>query len=371
MTMINEKTEFNRKLLDWYRAHKRPMPWRDDPSPYRVWVSEIMLQQTQVATVIPYFERFIATIPSVKALSEISDEVLLKLWEGLGYYNRVRNMKLAARQIMEVFDGEIPDRLEALRSLKGIGPYTAGAIRSIAFGKKASAVDGNVYRVMARLSGIEEDIALGKTKRGLEQLAEALLPDGDYSDYTQALIELGALICLPKGSPLCEDCPVSAHCIANHTGKTRVIPFKSPKKKKRIEELTVFVIRFKERYALRRRGASGLLSSMWELPNTEGVLDEVSAGEYIESLCLRPQQVTSLGDDVHVFSHAQWNMTLYYVTTDDCGDDPSLHWVDAHSLRTIYSLPTAFRKVIERELHYALVAEEPSDYTIEGGVNRV
>ncbi len=271
-------------LLHWYDYNRRILPWREDPTPYHVWVSEIMLQQTRVEAVKGYYDRFLGRLPDVAALAQAEEEVLLKLWEGLGYYNRVRNMQKAARVLMEQYGGEMPADYEAIRALPGIGDYTAGAISSIAFGLPYPAVDGNVLRVMSRLICSEEDIAKEQTKRKLKEDLTVIMPPRS-GDFNQSLMELGATVCLPNGKPLCEQCPVMHLCKAFHTGRETELPVKSGKKERRIEKRRVYLIFCDGKVLIHRREKKGLLAGLWEFPNVQvevtepGLMQELPDGD--------------------------------------------------------------------------------------------
>ncbi len=260
----------NGPLLAWYEEHARILPWREDASPYRVWISEIMLQQTRVEAVKPYFTRFLEAFPDVKALAAAPEDRLLKLWEGLGYYNRARNLKKAAGIIMERYGGRVPDTKEELLSLPGIGSYTAGAIASIAYGKPEPAVDGNVLRVLSRVLASREDVASAAVKRQFEEDLALTMPRGDCSAFNQGLIEIGALVCLPNGEPRCGECPLRSVCLAARNGLTASIPYKAPKKPRRVEERTILLIESGDLVAIRKRPENGLLASMYEFPGLEG-----------------------------------------------------------------------------------------------------
>ena len=254
-------------LLSWYDGHARVLPWREDKSPYRVWVSEIMLQQTRVEAVKPFFERFLKALPNVRSLAECSEDELLKLWEGLGYYNRVRNMQKAARVIMEEHDGEFPADYAKLLALPGIGRYTAGAIGSIAFGLQKPAVDGNVLRVLSRVKASYEDVLKQSVKTALEQEVQKIIPKDRAGDFNQALIEIGAVVCVPNGRAKCEECPLAFCCRAKEKGIVEELPKKKAKKERRVEERTVLVLREGDRVAVRKRPSKGLLAGLYELPN--------------------------------------------------------------------------------------------------------
>lgn len=266
------KTFFSAELLSWYRKNKRDLPWRRSRDPYRIWVSEVMLQQTRVETVIPYYHRFLEKFPTVQALAEAPEEEVLKAWEGLGYYSRARNLQAAMREVHEQFGGVVPQEKEQIASLKGVGPYTAGAILSIAYNKPEPAVDGNVMRVLSRYFLLEDDIAKPAARTKIEKLAKELIPEGAAGDFNQALMELGATICTPR-SPQCLPCPVMAHCAALNAGRVDELPVKAKAKPPRPERRAVALVEGSGSYAgcvlVRQRPAAGLLARMWELPHVE------------------------------------------------------------------------------------------------------
>ena len=270
MEQYTEKLkELARPLLAWYDENRRILPWREEVSPYRTWVSEIMLQQTRVAAVLPYFQRFMERYPTAEALAAGDEQELLKLWEGLGYYSRARNLQKAARVIAQEYGGQFPTDHKALMALPGIGDYTAGAILSIAFGVPAPAVDGNVLRILSRVTGSNLDILDAKNKKTYRTWAEAALPADRPGAFNQALMDLGSAICLPGPSPRCGDCPLAHLCAARQEGKQALLPVRAPQKAKRPEELTVFLLRRPDgAVALRRRPPTGLLAGLWEYPNT-------------------------------------------------------------------------------------------------------
>lgn len=324
-------------LLEWYRDNARDLPWRKDPTPYHVWLSEVMLQQTRVAAVLDYYRRFLDEAPTVSALAALPEERLLKLWQGLGYYNRARNLQRAARCIMEEHGGVFPSSYDAVRALPGIGDYTAGAICSIAFGLPVSAVDGNVLRVTARISGDETDITTPAMKRKVAAALEKVMPLSAAGTFNQALMELGATVCLPNGAPQCGRCPARDFCRAHLEGRTEVLPVKAAKKARRIEERTVWLLFHENRVALRRRPARGLLAGLWEFPNELGACASPPAqwGFTLRS-------VEYAGQAKHIFSHIEWHMTLQ--AAEVVGDDLPLGWVwaDHTALQERYAVPAAF-----------------------------
>ena len=264
---MNELDQLPIPLLQWYHENARVLPWRSDPTPYHVWVSEIMLQQTRVAAVLGYYARFMEALPAVADLAAVEEDRLMKLWQGLGYYNRARNLQKAARQIVEEHGGVFPDTYEAIRALAGVGDYTAGAVASIAFGLPEPAVDGNVLRVVSRLTGDGGDITRPDVKKRMGAALREVIPLDAPGDFNQALMDLGAMVCLPNGEPLCPRCPARGFCAALREGRTAELPVKAAKKARRVEERTVFLIFYQKKVALRRRPAKGLLAGLWEYPN--------------------------------------------------------------------------------------------------------
>lgn len=335
-------------LLKWYDENRRVLPWREEPSPYRVWVSEIMLQQTRVEAVKPYFQRFMDALPDIKALAEADEEQLLKLWEGLGYYNRVRNLQKAAKQIEENYDGEMPSGYEELLKLAGIGSYTAGAISSIAFGKKHPAVDGNVLRVVARVRADERFISDSKVRASVEQDLEEIMPEERPGDFNQAMMEIGACICLPNGSPLCEKCPLSHICLAHELGTETEFPKKEGTKPRQIREMTVLVIRDADRAAIRRRPSEGLLAGMYEFPWMEGFHTAEDVKIFLLNNGINPIRIQQLEDAKHIFSHREWHMRGFMVRADElehgCPGREVQDWlyIEPSETKEKYPIPSAF-----------------------------
>ena len=342
MNEFQEENIFQRipaPLLSWYEAHKRDLPWRNNPTPYQVWVSEIMLQQTRVEAVKEYYTRFIRALPTVEALAACEEEKLLKLWEGLGYYNRVRNMQKAAKTIVFEYGGKFPEKLEALKTLSGIGSYTAGAIASIAFGLPCAAVDGNVLRVATRLTENSTVISDGKYRTYLEKQLSAIYPKGRCSQFTQSLFELGALVCKPV-SPDCANCPLAEICLANQNGRQKNFPVLPKKKEKREENVFVFLIETPEGFCIRRR-ERGVLKGMNEFPSfvshgesAEQILNEWGVYAFTEK---KRQSFT------HIFTHIKWNMLCVWVQTDVAPFDA----YRLEEIRETISLPTAFKQCLQ------------------------
>lgn len=331
-------------LVEWFRDNRRDLPWRKHISAYRVWVSEIMLQQTRVEAVKPFFQRFMEALPTVKDLADAPEEKLLKLWEGLGYYNRVRNMQKAAQQIMTDYNGEFPCTYEEIRSLSGIGSYTAGAVSSFAFGIPKPAVDGNVLRVVSRLLASREDIMKASVRTEIERALEQVIPSDCPSDFNQGLIELGAIVCVPNGEPKCEVCPLAHLCKARELGIQSELPVKKKAKERRIEERTVLVFQDGETVAIRKRPKKGLLAGMYEFPNMEGHLSADEVVKYSKSIGLTPVRIKELGAAKHIFSHVEWHMTGYAVRVDELEKNCTEDMIFAHpkEIQETYSMPAAF-----------------------------
>ena len=330
-------------LLEWFKEHARVLPWRESPLPYYVWVSEIMLQQTRVEAVKPYFHRFIQELPDVQSLAECDEERLLKLWEGLGYYNRVRNLQIAARTIMEEYGGKIPKDYKELMKLKGIGHYTAGAVSSIAYGQPVPAVDGNVLRVITRVCADDSNIMKDAFKRQVEEALTHINPEDNASAFNQALMELGATVCIPNGEPLCSQCPWKEFCQAKEKGIWQQIPVKSKEKKRRIEERTVYVIRKENTVVLSKRPAKGLLAGMYELPNQSGYQTEEEALLWLKEKKLKPLKLKQLPEAKHIFSHVEWHMKGYMVWIDELSEENSdFVFVELEKTEKEYPIPTAF-----------------------------
>ncbi len=327
-------------ILGWHRQNRRPLPWRDSPTAYGVWVSEVMLQQTRIEAVIPYYLRFMERLPDVSALAEIPEEELLKLWEGLGYYSRVRNLQKAARIIVGEYGGEMPRTVRALRALPGIGDYTAGAVASIAYGEPEPAVDGNVLRVILRLTARRDDALDPRTRSRITQLLRGLYPTGeDAALLTEGLMELGETVCLPREAAKCGACPLSALCLARERGVTCELPLRSPKKPRRVEERTVLLLVCGGRYAVRRRADRGLLAGMWEFPNLEGFHDPDSLLPLLGEL--EPVRAEPRGEAKHLFTHVEWHMRGVRVV---CARESADYvWRTPEELRRDHAIPSAFR----------------------------
>ena len=379
---IETLDEIAEPLLRWFHSEKRALPWREEPTPYRVWVSEIMLQQTRVEAVKPYFERFVAALPDVRALARADEDTLMKLWEGLGYYSRARHLQSAARLICSDHGGKIPARFDDLLTLPGIGRYTAGAVASIAFGERRPAVDGNVLRVIMRLLACPADILKESTKRAVEEALIARLPE-NAGDFNQSLMELGALVCLPRGAARCPSCPLERLCLAKEANLQAELPQKTPPKRRRTEKLTIFLLAKNDKIALQKRPAQGLLAGLWGFPAMEGHLKKKEAEEALQAIGLIPAKLHALPAAQHIFSHITWQMVGWHVELAETSSDepsaatksspasteaveanarpaslclheatapyeaqtktPPLLWATAQEIADIYSVPAAYR----------------------------
>ena len=327
-------------LLPWYRENHRDLPWRKDRQPYHIWLSEIMLQQTRVEAVKGYYARFLSALPDIESLANCDDEILHKLWEGLGYYSRVRNLKKAAQVILSQHNGEFPRIHKDILALPGIGDYTAGAICSIAFDQPTPAVDGNVLRVCSRLLDDPSPIDLPATKKRITAALSEIYP-AEAGDFTQALMELGATLCGPNRKPDCENCPCRHFCLGYRNGTAEQLPVKSPKKEKRQEDKTVFIFRCDGRYALEKRPETGLLAGLWQFPNVSKKLTTEEALQEAENWGLHPRELLRQVERKHIFTHIQWNMTGIYMDVAEA--EGNFQWFTAEQINTQAALPTAFR----------------------------
>lgn len=331
-------------LLPWYRNHKRDLPWRKDTEPYHVWVSEIMLQQTRVEAVKGYYSRFLKALPTLETLAQCNDDELHKLWEGLGYYSRVRNLKKAAQIIMERYEGRFPSDYMKVLSLPGIGEYTAGAICSICFDLPTPAVDGNVLRVISRLTADETPIDQQSYKRLVREQLVEIYPQA-AGDFTQAIMELGATVCGPNKKPDCALCPCKDLCKAFLTGRTEDLPIKNPKKQRKVETYTVFILSCNDRYAIEKRPDSGLLAKLWQFPNVSGILNVEDALLTLENMGMKPKQIHGIINRNHIFTHIEWKMQGIVCEVGETCD--SLIWKTAVEINREIALPTAFRQFWE------------------------
>ena len=337
-----------RVLPGWYEENKRILPWRQTRDPYKIWVSEIMLQQTRVEAVKGYYSRFLTALPTVEALARCDDDTLHKLWEGLGYYSRVRNLKKCAQVLCSEYKGLFPRDHDLILALPGIGPYTAGAVSSIAFDLPTPAVDGNVLRLLSRLRDDHRPIDDPKVRAEVTEALAKVYPK-EAGTFTQSLMELGATLCGPNKEPQCDSCPCREFCLGHLHGTAAALPQKSPKKPKRLEEKTVYILHCGDRYALRKRGNKGLLAGLWEFPNVEGIAEPQQALEQLEHLGLTPKQLEKAVRRKHIFTHIIWDMQGIYAEVENT--IPDFVWMTAAEIDQAAALPTAFRLFWEEETH--------------------
>lgn len=331
-------------LLPWYEANKRDLPWREDRDPYHVWLSEIMLQQTRVEAVKGYYTRFLQVLPTIADLANAGDEQLHKLWEGLGYYSRVRNLKKAANVIVDLHGGVFPRKYEDVLALPGIGEYTAGAVCSIAFNQPTPAVDGNVLRVVSRLCNETTPIDNPAFKKAVHKKLAAIYPER-AGDFTQALMELGATICGPNRKPDCENCPCNIFCKAYKNGTAEKLPVKTPKKDRRIEEKTVFILNCDGLYALKKRPNKGLLAGLWQFPNISGRLTVEETICFLEQKGTKIREIKRTVERKHIFTHIEWHMCGIYIDVRNASEEYT--WRTVEQIREEAALPTAFRQFFE------------------------
>ena len=334
--------EWIEPLIAWYKKNARDLPWRRTNDAYAIWVSEIMLQQTRVAAVLPYYERFMRELPDVTALSRVSGEKLHKLWEGLGYYSRANNLKRAACEIVAAHEDGMPRTYEELLKLPGIGAYTAGAVASIAFGEAVPAIDGNVLRVYARLTASERDVRDPAYKKEVRAAIAPLVPESDPGEFNAALMELGALVCLPGGAPKCGECPVRPYCRAFALGKTAELPKVGKKPARKIEQKTVFVLAENGRPVGYRRPETGLLAGLWQLPDTAGTLRDSEAADWLGARGLHPAGELRFYTRKHIFTHIEWHMRVCAAEIAEAQLPEG--WV---LLDETHALPTAYRVCLQ------------------------
>ena len=371
LTDIGNKRYFGEGLLRWYRKERRDLPWRRSRNPYHIWVSEIMLQQTRVDTVIPYFNRFVGRFPTLRHLAEAPEDDVLKHWEGLGYYSRARNLQAAAREVVEHYGGEVPRGKAEVSGLKGVGPYTTGAILSIAYDQPEPAVDGNVMRVLSRYFCLEDDIARPATRVAMESLAQSLIPEGQAADFNQALMELGAMVCTPK-SPSCPACPVGERCEGRLQGRERELPVKTKAKKARPVFRLAALIEGTGAYAgkvlVRQRPETGLLAQMWELPHIEAPDEEIwnrldeGAGLLEAALAEDGVRVKAsnevVGEAQHIFTHLVWKIKVLGAAALEeryVADRTGYRWIGPEEFEN-YAWPNVFRKLLTE--YFLLVRRE-------------
>lgn len=340
MKEIELMKKMRKPVIEWYQTNKRELPWRKEKNPYHIWLSEIMLQQTRIEAVKQYYERFLAKLPTIEDLAGVEEEELLKLWEGLGYYNRARNLKKAAQVIQEKYDGQMPKRYEELIELPGIGEYTAGAISSIAFDEPVPAVDGNVLRIVSRVIASKKNVLDSKTKKEFTQELKEIMPKKYAGDFNEGLMELGEVVCIPNGEPLCEKCPLQEICVAKNENLTTEIPVRNQKIKKRKEEKTVFLLEFEDKIAIRKRQNTGLLANMYEFPNIDKKINKRECESVLKNWGLTGKYIEEIGTHHHIFSHIEWDMIGYKIQVDAINKE--FIWLKKEEILKKYPIPGAF-----------------------------
>ena len=332
-------------LVLWYQKNKRDLPWRHTKDAYKIWISEIMLQQTRVEAVKRYYEVFLKSLPTVYDLAQVSDDELLKLWEGLGYYSRARNLKKCASELVRSYQGVLPDDEKELLSLPGIGEYTAGAILSIAYLKPVPAIDGNVMRVLSRVYEDERDMLNSHVRKEYSEILRKFIKKYPPDDFTQSFIELGAVVCVPNGTPLCEECPLKRCCKAHRHHKELFYPVKSAKKPRKIISKTVFVFEYCGRYSILKK-EEGLLSGTYEFPNVDEKMCQDDVKKYLAQQGCSFSKIVSLGEFKHIFSHLEWHMNAYVISLQKPFND--YLYVELEEIKMNYSIPSAFQKILEK-----------------------
>lgn len=340
MKEIELMKKMRKPVIEWYQTNKRELPWRKEKNPYHIWLSEIMLQQTRIEAVKQYYKRFLKQLPTIEDLAKVEEEELLKLWEGLGYYNRARNLKKAAQVIQEKYGGQMPKRYEELIELPGIGEYTAGAISSIAFDEPVPAVDGNVLRVVSRVIGSKKNVLDSKTKKEFTQELKEIMPKKHAGDFNEGLMELGEVVCIPNGEPLCEKCPLQEICVAKNENLTTEIPVRNQKIKRRKEEKTVFLLEFEDKIAIRKRENISLLANMYEFPNIDKKINKRECESVLKNWCLTGKYIEKIGTHHHIFSHIEWDMIGYKIQVDAINKE--FIWLKKEEILKKYPIPGAF-----------------------------
>lgn len=335
--------ELPNRLLPWFEKNRRDLPWRRDREPYHVWLSEIMLQQTRVEAVKGYYERFLLRLPTLEALAAAEENELLKLWEGLGYYSRVRNLQKAAQIIVRDYGGVFPRDYESVLALPGVGAYTAGAICSICYEQPMPAVDGNVLRVVSRVLASDLPIGEERVKRGVARELAKHYPAGRCGDFTQALMELGATVCLPNGAPKCDVCPLGDVCKAKKEGTQGSYPVREEKKPRRVERRTVFFLQCGDKIAVCKRPKTGLLAGLWQLPDAAGELTVEEILRQAEEWGVHPRNIRKTVQRTHIFTHVEWKLTCCWL---DCAEENGFTWVTRRELEESIGLPTAYRQFL-------------------------
>ena len=344
--MKQELTKIVKPIVKWYQNQEKTLPWKQDKEPYHIWVSEIMLQQTRIEAVKKYYTRFMQELPTIQDLANVSEEKLLKLWEGLGYYSRAKNLKKAAIQIEETYQGKMPTSYAELLTLSGIGEYTAGAIASISYQEKVPAVDGNVLRVVSRVLGSKKDVLLPETKKEFTKQLLEIIPK-EAGDFNEGLMELGEKICIPNTTPLCKKCPIQQFCIAYKKNLTTEIPVRIKKQKRKVEKRTVFIFKYQNEIAITKRKETGILANLYEFQNVLGEITEEEIVNVLKQWNLEFKNLQTKKHAKHIFTHIEWDMIAYEVEVKNKNED--WIWVTLEKMELQYPLPTAFKKLLQKK----------------------
>ena len=338
--------EYATKIVNWYEQNKRFLPWRESQTPYHVWISEIMLQQTRIEAVKKYYQRFIQEIPDIQTLANVDDDKLLKLWEGLGYYSRAKNLKKAAMQIMNEYQGTFPTTYVEILKLPGIGEYTASAIASICFGEKQITIDGNVLRIYARINNDNRPIDDIRVKNNIREELLKIVPDASGS-FNQGLMEIGETICLPKGEPKCHICPLKEICEANHKRTYQSLPVKLPKKEKKEEYYTIILFHFQEKYAIYKRSNETLLNNLWSFPTITSNKSALELKEYLKENKIAYKRIIPSITNCHIFTHKKWQMISYLVELESINNLENYQFASLEELIKNYCIPSAYQPFLK------------------------
>ena len=343
--MKTKLKEIVQPIVKWYQAQEKTLPWKQDKDPYHVWISEIMLQQTRIEAVKKYYIRFMKQLPTIQDVANASEEQLLKLWEGLGYYSRVRNIKKAAIQIIQENQGKMPTNYKELLKMPGIGDYTAGAIASISYGEKVPTVDGNVLRVISRILASKENVLLKKKKKDITNQLQKIMPE-EAGDFNEGLMELGEKICLPNTTPICNKCPIQKYCTACKENLTTEIPVRIKKQKRKIEKRTIFILEYKNKIAINKRPKTGILANLYEFPNILGEVTEQEIPQILKQWNIQFKNLKMKKSAKHIFTHIEWDMIAYEIEVKN--KNTIWTWVTEQEMEKQYPLPTAFKKLHEK-----------------------
>lgn len=339
-----EKWVYN--VLNWYQKNKRDLPWRKDKNPYHIWISEIMLQQTRIEAVIGYYDKLMKELPTIESLAKVKDEKLLKLWEGLGYYHRAKNLKKTAQIIVEKYQGKFPMTYEEWIKLPGIGSYTASAISSICFQEKKATVDGNVLRVYMRYYNQYDNISIEKTKKKVKEHLESIMPE-ETGDFNEGLMELGEVICVPKGIPLCNQCPIQHSCLAKQYHTYLSLPTKKKNKDKKKLHYTVLLLKYQGKVAISKRIHQNLLNDLWEFPNIEGKYSLSDIQLDLENNHIKYKSIQKSISYTHIFTHQKWKMEAYQIELKKEYQKENIVFEEIKTIQEKYALPTAFQPFLK------------------------